>query len=143
MDASFWHVCPECGRRSYSQTRSRIGCGACGVWMEPEEEGPSEAVRALSVRPSGPSRPTTSRAAVTPRERAYTPLWQRAARPPREFTLEAVQELTGIPYSTLTWQCREGLIDARKGRRGDNRSGWLVPESEVERLRWKYGVSAS
>ncbi len=111
--------------------------------MVSADDGPSEAVRVLYGRPSGPARRSAHPSFVSPRERAYTPSWQRAPAAPREYTLEGVQELTGLPYSTLTWQCREGLIDARKGRRGDNRSGWLVPEAEVERLRRKYGVSAS
>jgi hypothetical protein len=52
-----------------------------------------------------------------------------------EFTLETVAAQTGVPYSTLTWRCRAGLIDAREGRsRASGRSVWLVPESELVEL---------
>lgn len=135
------HVCPSCRWVATTQTRSRVYCDSCEVWMEPAEEPPSEAVRALWNGRGGPaSRRGAHLSVVMPREPAYTPQWQRA-EVEREVTLETASRLTGVPYKTLARWCADRRVRSRKIPRidadtpeRDYRQVRVVPVSEIERL---------
>lgn len=127
------HACEECGSLVRTSTRTTAWCGRCGIDMHPYTDGddmPSDAVRALYARPSGPPKARSHPAVVgAGGSHSHTPEWQRSETPEPEYALATVSRLIGTPARTIRYWCAEGVIEARK-RRGS----WWIPEQELERL---------